>query len=497
MRSIFISLFLIIFSYSTFANFSFNQNCKTAYSKMMLFDFEGAHRILENEKRIHPSNLIPEYIETYMLFWKAALNEEEEDMDIYEERVDDLIDLIEDDEQKSPFKNFLLSDVYLRGAYIKGMQTSYMSAAYKFNKAYNLVQKNRTAYPQFIPNKKLIGLMNVGIGTVPKKYSWVLKLFNFEGNVQEGIRELEELLNITATQESYHYLLSESLLLYSFSMQNFEVSAQSNQKLLTVFNWKIIKEELPNNQAMTFAKAEFLKHIKHTDEAIKCIQSVKEIPGAMHFYYLDYLLGQCLVSKLDYSSARYFSKYMNEFHGNSYRRAACQKLAWNYLLQGNKSKYKTTINSCLNFGNDNRDADRQATKEAESEQIPNTYLLKARLLFDGGYYQKASALLQTSNKKSYTERNQLEHIYRLARIYDEWGKTALAITNYKDCVAKGEDKEYYYAANSALHLGYIYEKKGQIALAKTMYEECLDMDYDEYQDGISQKAKAALERIED
>ena len=497
MRSILIAFILVLSSIASFANFSFNKNCRKAYEQMMIFDFVNAQKTLYIEKQIHPDNRVPDYISTYILFWKAALNEEEADMDYYEDKVDNLIDEIEDDPQESAYKSFFLSDIYLRGAYIKAMQTSYMSAAYKFNKAYNLVQKNKKKYPNFIPNKKLIGLMNVGIGTVPDKYTWVLDLFNFEGNIKEGLKELKGLLMVASKNDDYHYLMSESLLLYSFTMENFEVSQSSVNELLDIYEWEIIKKELPSNQFMIFSKASFLKHIKRTDAAIECIQNNKTVKGAMHFYYLDYMLGGCLINKMDMSAADYLKKYVNEYHGNSYRRSACQKLAWTYLLQGETSAYQSQISKCLTFGNDNRDSDRQATKEAEREAVPNKLLLSARLLFDGGYYEKAIVALKKCNTTFFSKREQLEYIYRYARVYDEFGQQDLAISYYRKCIGQGENESYYFAANSALHLGYIYEKQGNIIEARKMFEKCLDMDFDEYRDGIEQKAKAALERVGD
>jgi len=183
MRSLII-ISLVFLAFNLRANFVFNTRCQAAYHQMMLFDFDEAHKILEKEKQINPDNKVYDYINAYAMFWKAALNENEEEIEEYEDLIDDVIDAIEDDPQNSPYKDYFLSDIYLRNAYLKAMESSYISAAYKFNKAYNLVQKNRNDFPDFIPNKKLIGLMNVGIGTVPKKYTWVLNLFNFEGNVQ-------------------------------------------------------------------------------------------------------------------------------------------------------------------------------------------------------------------------------------------------------------------------------------------------------------------------
>ncbi len=498
MHRIIIFLFLLgLFGISRAQSFDFNSRCRHAYEEMMLFNFDKANKILKSEKQQNSDNLIPAYIEDYIIFWKAALNENADDLELYDEKAEELIDIIDDMEDDSPYKNFLLSDMYLRGAYLKLVQKSYLAAVYRFNKAYNLAWDNRAQYPDFIPNKKLIGLMNVGIGTVPKNYNWVLNLFNFQGNIKDGLLELNQLLTIAAYDTNYRYLMSESLLLYSFTTLNFEVSKESEQRLLSIFQWDAIESQIHHSQFMVFAKASFLNHLKQNDEAIRCMKELKPDPQSMHFYYLDYFMGECLLHKLDYSAAGYFRKYASQYHGFSYRRSAFRMWAWTYLLQGDVGKYREIIKNCLIYGDDNRDSDKQATKEAESGNIPDTTLLKARLLFDGGYYQRAAEELLQQDTQHYSERNKLEYVYRLGRIYDEWGKTDMAIKYYRMCIAMGSELPYYFAANSALHLGYIYEIKGDTNTAKQLYEQCLDMDFDEYQNSITQKAKAALERLED
>ncbi len=499
MHKILIAVLFLLTTLPAAAKFDFNNNCHRAYEEMMLFKFDAAQKILDSEKQLHPDNVVSQYIEAYILFWKAALNENEEEMDEYESFTDNVIDLIEDDEQVSPYKLYFLSDMYLRGAYLKVIKKSYLAAVYRFNKAYNMAWENRKKYPDFIPNKKLIGLMNVGIGTVPKNYNWVLKLFDFEGNIQQGLTELNQLLVVASFEPKYHYLLSESLLLYSFTMLNFEVSKESEQNLLAIFKWDAIQEQMKHNQFMVLAKASFLKHIKQNDQAIACMQNLKPESASMHFYYLDYMLGECMLYKLDYGAAKHLKYYVDHYHGLSYRRSACQKLAWVNLLQGNTQAYKTTMAACLSLGDDNRDSDKQATKEAEAAKegiVPNVTLIKARLLFDGGYFARAEQVLLAADTKNFNEHDQLEYSYRLGRIYDEWGKTKQAIAKYRYCIATGKDTPYYFAANSALHLGYIYENQGDTVMAQTLYRQCLDMDFEEYQNSITQKAKAALGRLE-
>lgn len=497
MRILLVFITILLGSNGLYANFDFNKDCRLAYEKMMQFKFEESKQLLLQEKKLHPQNKIPSYIEAYIEFWIAALNERANDLERYENMAEEVMEAIEDDEEDSPYKDYLLSDMYLHGAYLMAVESSYMTAAYRFNKAYKLALRNAEEYPNFIPNKKLIGLLNVGIGTVPKNYTWVLSIFNFEGNINKGLVELRKLLNIAAHQSEYQYLISESLLLYSFTITNFEVSKSSRQALSDIYQWKSIDAELPQNQFLIFSKASFLKHTKRNDEAIHCMTRWQQKSGVMHFPYLDYMMGECLLNKLDFSSSTWFQKYISEYTGMSYIRSSYQKIAWGHLLQGNSPGYEKNMKTCLTVGGNNRDSDQQATKEAESTSPPNTALLKARLLFDGGYYTKAEGVLKSAQNAMNSNRDKLEYTYRLARIYDEWGKEQLTQYYYKKCILQGEEKPYYFAANSALHLGYYYERKGNIAQAKALYEQCLDMDFDEYHNSITQKAKAALGRLKE
>jgi hypothetical protein len=54
---------------------------------------------------------------------------------------------------------------------------------------------------------------------------------------------------------------------------------------------------------------------------------------------------------------------------------------------------------------------------------------------------------------------------------------------------------YYYAANASLQLGMIYEKRSEFSLALMYYTKVQDMDFEEYQFSINNKAQAGLNRI--
>ena len=168
-------------------------------------------------------------------------------------------------------------------------------------------------------------------------------------------------------------------------------------------------------------------------------------------------------------------------------------LSWFYLIENKPQQYAMYIDRIKLRGNDQVDNDREAMVFAGRKTKPNLALLKARLLFDGGYYARAKHELD--GFKAADKKEELEYTYRLGRINHNWGKIENAIHYYNETIKNGEKSPYYFAANAALQLGIIYEQRNDFEQARLYYLKVLDMDFDEYQFSISNKAQAGLNRI--
>ena len=185
-----------------------------------------------------------------------------------------------------------------------------------------------------------------------------------------------------------------------------------------------------------------------------------------------------------------------EYKGENHIKSSFQKIAWVYLLKGDSVNYFHFINKADNLGASAVDADKQAQKEAQSGRAPNINLLRARLLFDGGYYKKAADEMNKISEANFkTTEEQTEYFYRTARIYDEWDKKDSAIILYNKAIEKGKDLPRYFAANSAFESGKIYEARGDKEKATQFYNLCLSFENHEYKNGLDQKAKAGLNRL--
>jgi tetratricopeptide (TPR) repeat protein len=149
----------------------------------------------------------------------------------------------------------------------------------------------------------------------------------------------------------------------------------------------------------------------------------------------------------------------------------------------------------LKNGSTDSDADKKALADAKSGIWPNRWLLKARLLSDGGYQNEALKLLTGSPGEPLdTPGEKLEYLYRMARVYDALGRTEEALANYAATIKQGQNRTEYFAARAALQSGQLYEARGKKQQAIELYQQCLNMENHEYKNSLDQRAKAGIAR---
>ena len=142
------------------------------------------------------------------------------------------------------------------------------------------------------------------------------------------------------------------------------------------------------------------------------------------------------------------------------------------------------------------DEDKSSQKAAQSNEIPNACLLKARLLFDGAYYPRALEVLGNCGYDKLTPKEKAEYLYRKGRILHESGKIEDAVKYYLNAIKVTGDQPWYYAPNACIKLGNIYEKTGEKIKAGQYYSKALSYDDNEYQNSTDAEAKAGLNRID-
>lgn len=489
MKSILLSI-LFLCTGIVYGQYDYTERCIAAHQYITKLQIDSARLLIEEEKLNNPANLVPILLENYIDFLTAIVGEDKEEFANIEHRKSERLKLLEQGDKSSPWYRTSIAHVYLEWAFARVKFEEYFTAAREIRRAYILLSENHEEYPDFLPDKLGLGILHALIGTIPDNYKWIANLFAMDGSVQQGRKELLEVLE-TADQKAYPYLKDEALFFITFIDLNLQANSKRALELLPYY------DSVPaDNLMMVYAKSRILMQTGNNDQAIELLLNRPNTGAYLSFFYLDYLTGLAKLNRLDEDASKYFLRFTTNFKGESYVKSAYQKIAWSWLLKDNHAQYENYMQKVKDFGGDLIDSDKIALTEAEEGPPPNICLLKARLLYDGGYHAKADGVLEAGCTLK-TERDKTEFPYRKGRINQAMGNTTIAINWYEQTIQTGQEQTFYFAANAALKIGNIYETTGNLDKAEEYYKQCLKMKNKEYKTSLSQKAKAGLNRVED
>jgi hypothetical protein len=489
----FIPVFLfaaLLFPSQSFANFDFNSNCLNAYKNIFELKLNNAKALIATEKKVHPNNSIIPLLENYVDYFTLIASGSKSDFDKLKGNKSIRLDKISDDDEKSPYYLYAQAEINLQWAMIRGRFGEYFNAAMEIRKANNLLQENTKKFPNFHLNMKGLGLINVVLGNLPDgALKSTLSTFGIKGNASSGLAMLDKLAE-NLPKSSYEPFYEEVVFYYAYVLTDVAHSPVAYAKTMR-FTERIADTSLLKAYLQSYV---CIKN-GHNDEAIKILNSRPEGGLYQAFPYLDYLEGIAYLNKLDLNAATYFNRFLQANKGVNFIKDTNLHLGWISLLKGDKSGYSSYISKVTSTGFTYNEKDKQAQNEAAAP-VPPIDLLKARLLFDGGYLTKAAQILDDKKAADYsTDKDRTEFSYRMGRIYDDLGKDDLALSSYQSTINQGRNLKYYFAANAALQMGKVYEKRKNNTKAKEAFNTAIAMKNHEYENSIESQAKAGLKRL--
>ncbi len=472
------------------AFFEFTAPLQKAYDRTLSLRINESKNLLANIKKADPDNALTLLIEDYNDFFTIFIKEE---YSLYKEKIkqkDARIEKIKKSDAHSPYYLYAQADIRLHWALLALRFEEYYKAFTEVNKAFKLLNRNIALYPNFMPNYKDIGILHAAVGTIPDNYRTGIEfLTSLEGTIDQGKAEIQQVLAY-AEKEEFPFE-KETKVLYAFLLLHLEKEAENA--------WSIINTDdlqPQSNPLHCFVVANIAMRTGHNEQAY---QILKNRPGGRAFLpmpFLDFMLGLSKLRRLDKDAAPYFQSFLTHFNGRHYIKEAYQKLAWCELINNNIDGYHKYMKACLSKGHHSAGGDKNAFKEAQEQSPPNILLLKARLLFDGAYYEAALSLLNNTTSHTFqSEKDQLEYIYRKGRILHGLKRYEQAIKAYQKTIDRGKNATYFFACNAALKIGEIYEIQQEYVKSKQAYQACLSIYPDEYETGIHQQAKAGLNRL--
>ncbi|QEH43648.1 tetratricopeptide repeat protein [Chitinophaga sp. XS-30] len=471
-------------------HYDFNARCREAYDAVMQLRLDAGRALLEEEKRSDPDNLIPYFIDNYIDFFTLFFNEDPAQYARQRKFRATRLELMAEGPKGSPYHLYTQAVIKFQWAMVKVKFSEKWDATWEIRKAYFTLKDNQKKFPQFLPNNMIIGSMQTVFGTIPEGYKWITNILGLRGSIKQGMQLLQSVIDSndpTAAifrEESYYYYCYLKLFIENKPEQL----------------WQFIRQkqlDIRNNYLFALMVANLSLNDQKAEQGIRILTERNHSREYATIHYHDYVMGLLKLERQDADAITYLERFVREFRGKFYVKEALQRLSWAYYLKGDAataSKYRAMV---LQRGNQETDADKQAQKEAKNGKWPNPLLLRARLMSDGGFYQQALNLLLDKRANDFaTVEEKLEFAYRLARIYDEMGQDDNAIRLYETTVKLGSNRPEYFAARSALQLGYIYEKSGNSTKARQSFQACMDMEGHDYKNSLDQRAKSGLLRLD-
>ncbi|MCF8231493.1 MAG: hypothetical protein K9J27_04830 [Bacteroidales bacterium] len=492
-RKVFLLCGLLLILTAGYPQTRYTPACKKAINDIAALRFEQAARMLDKERRQNPENRVVEFLEDYRDFLKIFISEDEALYEAALERREDRLEKIDNLSGANKYKDYMKGEIYLRWVPIRGKMGDRFRAAIELNKAYRLLKENYQKHPAFIPGHAGLGVIEVLIGTIPQKYEWLADLLNLEGTIKGGKGRIVDMLAKSESDTAWAFLEYPTLFMLSFIDMN--IQQEVDKTIMQRYEAYHRKGILKHQPLLVFAYGNLLQKKRKNEKALTVLNAYEKEQGQYPFYYLDYMRGLAYLYKNSPKCIEYFDKYLEKFPGRHYIKSTYQKKAWYYLINDDVSRYKNYIHYATQKGEALIGADKSAANEAESDKIPDTDLLKARLAFDGGYYQQALKSLNNFDPAGKSTKRKVEWYYRKGRVFHEQERVDTALTYYEKTFVKGKDLEAYFAANAALMSGHIYEQKGYYGEALKQYEKCLDLSGFEYELSIHQKAEAGKARL--
>lgn len=488
LRNIILIIFIINSSLSGQGYFETTEDIRDAYELAFSLDRDLAEKKIKYIKENDPDNLLVYHIENYLDFLEIFISEDEDRFKELERNKDIRLKEIKTGDPQSPYYRFSQAEINLQWALARLKFNQRFKASRELLNANLLLEENVALFPDFKYSFKSLSIIHVLAKSIP---GIIRTIFSIRGSISLGTEEIKDLYETTLHEDVM--FRDEIVVIYAYILYY-----QNNRKDEA---WKLINssfKDIPlKNPLITFVVANIGQQVGHNDLAIEILEQRSDHSPTLPFYYLDFLLGKFKLYRLDKDADTHLLNFINNFKGRHFLKEAYQKMAWfELVVNDNLPGYKKYMNLITKKGEDLIDEDKQALKESKNSNIPHPDLLKARLLYDGGYYERAYNYLI---KKSFIFKDPeeaLEYNYRMGRITQALKNYPDAINYYLTTIDNATGKAYF-ACNSALQIGLIFEDQERYKQALSYFDKCLDISPEEYKNSLHQKAKSAIQRIKE
>lgn len=453
-------------------------NIETAYDRVLNLQLQEARGLLT------PDNRDSWRVLGLCDALELLVNEDESLLKPYEEIFESRMDKLSGQKNQTESVLYTQAELALLWSFVYLKFGREFDAAFQLRRAHRLSVQCKKKHPTFLPILKTHGLLQIILGSVPEKYTWMLGVLNMKGDLQKGLAELDQL------SKSDHPTATEATIILSLVHGYVLQQPEHALSLLST-----ILEKDPTMTLALFTGASVALKNAEAEKALVMLRAIRQVTVPS----VHYFLGEALLCKGEYeTAAESFEKYIQSFKGQNFIKDAHFKTGLCYQLLGNPSKASQYFQKARQQGHENTEADKYAGRALSTGEPINSKLFKIRFFTDGGYYDKArNEIQQVTPADLPTKKELIEFYYRQARLAHkttQWNAAKLFYTQTIDMCAQNP---WYFAPNACLQLGYIHQLQGDKKSAREYFQQALSYKKHEYKNSIDAKAKSALAQLND
>lgn len=406
---------------------------------------------------------------------------------------DDLVADLEAMPKSDAMRGVMLGELMCKRALVEFLHHHYLSAVNFARLGRKHILKNAEQFPRNLEQNKMLGLFNVVLGAVPSRYQWLTNLLGFVGDLDQGIAQLQQV-----ARHGHLLALEAEVILYHVERNILNQNEQALDRL------RQLRARTGNNMLVDYFLATGLMSLKHNEAALQVLLRRPHYDDGAVFLlpFWDYQLGKAYSYQGDLARAKhYLARFVRDYRGNMYRTDANFRLGMVLTLSGAYPAGRPFFQAVADPQGDQFDEDDYARHicEAFARQAPSAALLdlfRARNYYDGGYFERAVAVLLGMNQDRLSPDEQAEWQYRMARVRHTQGHLALAFDHYQRCLDLAVSKPLdYLHAYACYFQAEIAREWGQTAQARAAYRQALQYNHYFYQDGLENRVKAALDGL--
>ena len=460
---------------------------RRAYAEVLKLRLEAGRALLRSELAVAPHAPAPLLVANCADFMELSVSQDERRYAALAGSQEAHLDAL-DAAPASALRDYARAEITLQLGLSQLLFKHVVMGGYHLRSGYHQMQDVVSRYPNFLPARKTLGLMEFAVGAMPEGYHWLLRLLGLSPNIETGLRNL----TLAATQP--HDFQLESQLYLALIRESYYKQPAEALRLTAR-----LTDEQPDNLLFTYLRLSTEKRQHQAEAALATFHARPAGAGYLPTPYLHHLAADLLLYRGDYAaSERENLVFLREFRGLHYRKDAAFKLYLAAWLGGQPAvvvgRYRTLINQP---GPADTEEDTYAQHYFYEATALNPVLTRARLQADGGYYHESLATLRTFHPTAKTLwRDRIEAPYRQARAFQGLGRLDSAWFYFEATLTEaGPKAPYYYAPQAALQQGYMAQSVGNKPVARKYFLKALAYPWHEYKNSTDAKAKLALREL--